>query len=131
MLPMAAYLFDTNTVIDYLEGRLPDKTLDMLDDLVNRRANLSIITKIELLGWYKADLADLQIPADFVRDSHIIGLDDEIVSQTIDIRRFLRIKLPDAIIAATALTYSLTLITRNTQDFKQIPDLELLDPYSM
>lgn len=40
-------------------------------------------------------------------------------------------KLPDAIIAATALVYDLILITRNTADFKSIDGLKVVDPHSL
>jgi predicted nucleic acid-binding protein len=47
---------------------------------------------------------------------------------TAELRKTYRIKLPDAIIAATSLVYDLTLITSNTKDFKNIKDLQILDP---
>ncbi|MCF8232854.1 MAG: hypothetical protein K9J27_11755 [Bacteroidales bacterium] len=40
-----------------------------------------------------------------------------------------KIKLPDAIIAATSLVYDLTLITRNSTDFKNIDELRLINPW--
>jgi predicted nucleic acid-binding protein len=40
------------------------------------------------------------------------------------------IKLPDAIIAATALVYELTIITRNTKDFEKIEGLNVINPYN-
>ena len=40
------------------------------------------------------------------------------------------IKLPDAIIAATALVYDLTLISRNVSDFKNIEGLKVLNPFT-
>jgi len=40
-----------------------------------------------------------------------------------------KIKLPDAIIAATALIEGFILVTRNTDDFKKFPTLELLNPF--
>ena len=50
---------------------------------------------------------------------------------TAELRKKHRIKLPDAIIAATAIAYSLTLVTRNTDDFRNIPDLNIIDPFSI
>lgn len=50
-------------------------------------------------------------------------------NQTILIRRQYKIKLPDAIIAATALVHNLILVTRNTSDFKNIPELQLINPW--
>jgi predicted nucleic acid-binding protein len=40
-------------------------------------------------------------------------------------RQFPRLRMPDAVIAATALVHSLTLHTDNTRDFKGFPDLRL------
>jgi predicted nucleic acid-binding protein len=40
-------------------------------------------------------------------------------------------KLPDAIIAATALVYDLTLITRNTSDFKNMEGLKVINPFDL
>jgi predicted nucleic acid-binding protein len=53
------------------------------------------------------------------------------VNKTIAIRKSKTIKLPDAIIAATALTYSLILVTSNTSDFKNIQGLNVIDPRSL
>jgi predicted nucleic acid-binding protein len=53
------------------------------------------------------------------------------VNKTIQLRQKQKIKLPDAIIAATALVNGLALVSNNTKDFKNIPDLELVNPYDM
>jgi len=55
-------------------------------------------------------------------------LNDEIVQRVIDIRQEKKIKLPDAIIAATAMEYSAILITRNTKDFNFLA-LETINPF--
>jgi predicted nucleic acid-binding protein len=52
----------------------------------------------------------------------------ETTEKVIELRRTNNIKLPDAIIAATALVSNLVLWTHNTSDFANIPDLQLLDP---
>lgn len=46
-------------------------------------------------------------------------------------RRKYKTKLPDAIIAATALVHNLTIISRNTADFKNIEGLKVLDLYNL
>ena len=58
-----------------------------------------------------------------------LPLTSEIAERTIAIRKNLRIKIPDAIIAATALEYSLQLVSRNEEDFAQIQDLKLVNPF--
>lgn len=47
------------------------------------------------------------------------------------IRKHFRVKLPDAIIAATALVHDLSLITRNYNDFKKIQSIEILNPFDI
>ena len=59
----------------------------------------------------------------------VIGLDELIIQQTMRLRQQHRLKLPDAVIAATALVRGLTLITRNVSDFKAIPGLAVLNPH--
>ncbi len=58
-------------------------------------------------------------------------LDDAVIERTIEIRKSIRIKIPDALVAATALIYEATLVTRNTGDFKNIPGVSVLDPATM
>jgi hypothetical protein len=58
-------------------------------------------------------------------------MDDAIVDKTIEVRSLYKIKLPDAIIAATAIGNGLVLVTRNTKDFKDIEGLEVIDPYGL
>ncbi|MEM6264058.1 MAG: PIN domain-containing protein [Bacteroidota bacterium] len=54
---------------------------------------------------------------------------ESIVAQTISLRKHHKIKLPDAIIAATALVHNLTLITSNTADFHRVRGLGCLDAH--
>ena len=48
-------------------------------------------------------------------------IDDAVIERAIEIRKSVRIKIPDALVAAIALIYQATLVTRNTGDFKNIP----------
>ena len=68
---------------------------------------------------------------EFFETSIIFELFDEIVDKTILIRQKQKIKLPDAVIASTALVNGMVLVTRNTKDFKNIPDLETINPYDI
>ena len=56
----------------------------------------------------------------FISNADVITLDDKIVDKVIELKRNKIIKLPDAIIGASALLNNLTLITRNTNDFDKI-----------
>ena len=103
-----------------------------MDDLLKENQPvISAITEIELLCWKTASDNDLKILLNFINDAVVIELEQPIKLKTAEVRKTHRIKLPDAIIAATALVYNLTLITRNTNDFKVITGLATIDPYSM
>jgi len=64
-------------------------------------------------------------------DSIVFELTKEVADICIDLRKKYKTKLPDAIIAATALVSKATLITRNTSDFKNIRGLNVLDPHNL
>jgi predicted nucleic acid-binding protein len=119
------YLLDTNTIIDYLGGKFYSNAKNNLDKIIDEEINISVINKIELLSFSKLE----QNLFDFVNESNVYKLDEDIVDQTIKIRKEHRIKLPDAIIAATALLFNFTLITNNTKDFKKLEQLNVINPY--
>lgn len=124
------YLIDTNAVIDYLGNRLPPSGMAFMNQVIDNVPAISIITKIELLS-FNAAAEHYQILLDFVNESQVFDLSDEIVSSCIDIRKSFKTKLPDAIIAATAIENKLELITRNGADFKKIPTVLVTNPYEL
>lgn len=121
------YLLDTNTVLDYMGNKLPGNAKELIARVIDEEINLSVINKIELLGFSKVE----QDIFDFVSCSNIRPMDDAIVNKTIEVRSLYKIKLPDAIIAATAMGNGLALVTRNTKDFKNIEGLKVIDPYGL
>ncbi len=125
------FLIDTNIGIYLMNGSLNANGLTYIEPIINSDYHLSVITKIELLGFEFKDPQDLIDTENFVEDGIIIPLDDEIVEKTIEIRRTYKIKLPDALIAATAIVFDLTLISRNDKDFTQIPGLKYINPFSL
>jgi predicted nucleic acid-binding protein len=67
----------------------------------------------------------------FINDSIVIGLNRDVKEKTVAIRRRSKIKLPDAIIAATAIAGGMTLLTRNVADFRNIEGLSYLNPWEL
>jgi len=67
----------------------------------------------------------------FIALADVIEINKTIINQTILLRKAHPIKLPDAIIAATAIVHNLTLISHNTKDFINIKRLRILDPYKL
>ena len=120
---------DTNAVLELVGGLLPGPATEWLDTVTTRNGHhISVITRIELFSK-KIDDAETQTLTGFVQFANVIGLDEPIIQQTMRLRQQRRLKLPDAIIAATALVRGLTLITRNVSDFKGIPGLAVLNPH--
>jgi len=64
----------------------------------------------------------------FIKESNIHNISEEIVRQCISIRKGKKIKIPDAIIAATAVVNKFSLITANETDFIQISGLKIINP---
>ena len=116
------YLIDSNVVIGYLDYKLPKNGMDIMNTIIDDVPNISVITKIEVLRFNTSEQV-YKILKDFINECNIFDLDDDIVEKSISICKSQRIKLPDAIIAATALVYDLSLITRNVADFKTIQGL--------
>lgn len=125
----AYFLADTNAGIDFLNGKLPAASAAWMQQLlVEQRLILSIVVRIELLSW-SGSLADMQPIQELIAASLVLPLDEPVTQQTILLRQQRRIKLPDAIIAATALVHGLPLITRNVVDFQGVIGLSIINPH--
>ena len=122
---------DTNVLIDYTALRLPQTASDFVENLLDNDFLMSVIAKTELLGYN--DLPNKMIALEgFLDTAIILPLDETVVQKTIELRRcYKKLKLGDAIIAATALVYSLTLLSRNISDFKNIDGLTVIDPHNI
>jgi predicted nucleic acid-binding protein len=124
------FIIDTNIVIDYLGKKIPASGMNFMNSIINAIPNISVVTKIEVLGFNAPD-EHYQLLTNFMDDANILNLTNSIVNTCIELRKNKKIKLPDAVIAATAIVYNLTLITRNTSDFKNINGLNCINPYEV
>ncbi len=122
-----SYLLDTNFVINYFKGIFKGEAGKFTDSVINDATHISIITRMELLSWKSLKAKDEEVINEFISDSIVFSLEETIVKKTISLRKVSKIKLPDAIIAATAIVYDLHLITHNLKDFINIPGLIVLD----
>lgn len=105
-------LLDTNILIDYLGGR------EDAEREVGRYSHrlISSITWMEVLAGAR-DEAEEDVVDLFLRDFRVIEVTRLIARTAVEIRRVQRLRLPDAIIWATARDESAILVTRNTKDF--------------
>ena len=112
------YLADTNAVLYFLSGN------DCMKPYVSSRFAFSVISEMELLSFPKiTDDEETRIRG-FLGASSSVPLTDSIKDRTIALRRAYNIKLPDAIIAASAIEQDLTLITADT-GFEKIKELKI------
>jgi len=90
---------------------------------------VSLISKLEVLGFQNLQEKDKKILEDFFETAEtIVPISDEIIERAIQLRQQRKMSLGDAIIAATALEYDLTLVTANTKDFNWITSLNITNP---
>ncbi|MEA5460505.1 type II toxin-antitoxin system VapC family toxin [Arcicella sp. LKC2W] len=123
------YLLDTNTVIDFCTSKLPVNAKNLL---VRIEPKNSVISRIELFASSKISLQEKETLELFVEmATNFDHIDEDIIAKTIRLRQQYKTQLPDAIIAATALVNDLILITRNSKDFEQISDLQVINPYNI
>ncbi len=125
------FLIDTNAVIDFPAGRLPESSMKFIERLTETKAVLSVITKIELLVFFNLGNEDEAVINAYISGVVIIGVPELVVSQTFLLKRRYKIKLPDAVIAATARCYNLKRVTQSTSDFKRIAGLSLVDVHQL
>ena len=104
-------VFDTNIVIDALNG-LPEADAEYGR---YERALISRITWMEVLVGAQGDDAQLR---DFMETYfEIVALDLAVAETAVQLRRTNHLRLPDAIVWATAQTQEAVLVTRNIKDF--------------
>ena len=105
-------LFDTNILIDQLRGiEAASKELDRYDEVA-----VSRIVWIEFLVGAKTPDLETQIRR-LLNRFDLLEIDAKIAESAVLLRKTKRIKLPDAIIWATAQVHQCLLVTRNTRDF--------------
>jgi predicted nucleic acid-binding protein len=122
---MNGKLIDTNIII-YLSKRKiePEKVASSED-----RLYISVITYMEVLGYKFENKFEKQKIVELCSHFPVINLNSEIVNKVISVRQKHKIKLPDAIILATAVVSKMDLITANVSDFIRIePDLKIFNP---
>ncbi|WP_297506124.1 type II toxin-antitoxin system VapC family toxin [Thermococcus sp.] len=123
------FLIDTNILIYYLADAIPEEELPKVEEILRKSFNVSIITKIEFLGWRGHTPEGFKKSKEFISFAHVIPLTDEIADIAIELRRKVIIKLPHAVIAATALLHNLTLVTRNVKDFEKVEGIRIYNPF--
>lgn len=125
------YLIDTNVISHLFANRLPDASAAFLKNIINTDFIISVAVEIEVLTYHEQP-DKMPLIEDFVSLATILPLDKAVAKKAIELRRYnKKMKLGDAIIAATALVHGLVLVTNNTKDFTHIDDLVIIDPHTI
>jgi hypothetical protein len=119
-------LLDTNIVIHACQPG-SEWLSEWTDDPAAAIAN---VTRVEALGFPGISREEETAIRGFLADIICHALDDAVIERAISLRKIRKMGAMDAIIAATALEYDLTLVTRNVDDFKHVENLKLVNPFA-
>ena len=113
------FLADTNAILYLLNGN------SCMKQYVNSNFLVSIISEMELLGYSSISQEESDIIRNVLSLCKIENISTDIKEKTIELRKIYKIKLPDAIIASTAIINSVPLLSADTI-FSKIPGLNFI-----
>src|ERR1700720_1081012 len=123
------WLLDSNVLIDALAG-LPHGVRVLQE--ARKRPEVSVIysaiTRIEVLGFPNLSAQEEEAVRRLSKEFEEVAVSNAVVERRIQIPKAVRIKIPDALIAASADTTQAAVVTRNTADFQRVPGLTILHP---
>jgi len=122
---VSKYLLDTNAVIYFLNGE--EKVAALIAEPMNV-INVSFITKIELLCFETEDIDVLYAISEFLKEISVVYINDDIITAAINYRKGIKLKIPDAIIAATAKVMGLSLVTADKELTNKLTDIKTVSP---
>ena len=122
------YLIDTNIISKYSNDLISEQGCLFLEDIFDTEILISFITRIEVLVYNPSEASVKLTISSILEASSELSMSEEILLKTVEIRRKAKIKLPDAVIAATAIIHNLTLLSDNDSDFLKVGKLKYINP---
>lgn len=113
------FLADTNFLIHINQGE------SVVEPFLDYNLAVSFITEIELLGAFSISKSQKNQFKNLLNDCLILEMNYQIKNTCIYIRNKYKIKIPDAIIAATAIEFNIPLLTSD-QGFEKVKELDLI-----
>jgi len=119
-------IIDSNIIIYASKLTYPS----LLSYLKNNESDLktSAICKLEVLGYHQLKKIEKRYLENFFSAIRVLPIDTDVINKAIELKQNRNIASPDAIVAATALTHNLPILTQNKKDFNRI---ELLEIYTI
>lgn len=121
------FLLDTNIVLGFLGGNA--KISDFFEKkLMRSNLHVSQITRMELLGYHSITSQEEKHLKNFLSYVKILPINEAVCDQAISLQREKKLKLPDALIAATAIYFDLVLVTCDSDLLDKSSHFRSIDP---
>ena len=123
----AHVLFDSSAIILYFNNAVSTESFSLIKQAIEERAGaISVITRAEVLAWPSHTAQSIELASAGMLGFEQIDVDSIIADEAARIRRECNLKLPDALIAATAKLRGLAVITANVRDFERVSQLKVI-----
>ena len=122
------YLLDTNILIE-AAGNTALAVAALEQAVLSDWVGYSAITRLELFGYPDLTSDEEVVLRLLAGELEEVVVTSSVIDRAIQIRKSIRIKVPDSIIAATALEMDAVLMTRNEGDFKAVKGLNIINPW--
>jgi predicted nucleic acid-binding protein len=120
-------LFDSSAVILYFNDALSAESFAMMKQAIDDETGaISVVTRAEVLAWPSHTAQSLQEATVGMAGFAQLAVDVAVADEAARIRRQTNLKLPDALIAATAMLHGLPVVTANARDFERVEQLKVL-----
>jgi predicted nucleic acid-binding protein len=120
-------LFDSSAVILYFNDALPNESIALMQQaIVAGTGAISVITRAEVLAWPSHTPASIEAALYGMGGFDVLDVTRPVADEAARIRRECNLKLPDALIAATAKLLQIPVITANQRDFERVKELVVI-----
>jgi predicted nucleic acid-binding protein len=119
-------LIDSNIIIYAAKPEHPD----LRRFIAEHSPAVSAVSYVEVLGYHKLSADERRFFETFFDAAVVLPISNEVLEQAVNLRQKKKMTLGDALIAGTALSHGLALVTRNIKDFDSVGGLHLLDPFT-
>ena len=117
-------LLDSNII---LYAAQPEH-VELRDFIAAHAPLVSAVSYVKVLGYHKLSESQAEVLQRFFAATTVLPIDQDVLDQAVRLRQQRKMSLGDALIAATAIVYRLTLVTHNVTDFDWIDGLTVLNP---